>query len=79
MHKIIIQKECGCFKRSNLQNNQVIESKDEALTKAIEIKNKMNDEFCKKHEFDLVEFQNDFIINFAQQKVGNCCGGGHCS
>ncbi len=78
MHNIIVDKECGCFKRSNLENNLSISSKDEALTKAIEMKNQMNDEFCGKHDFDLVEHQNNFVITFAQQKVSGCCGGGHC-
>ncbi len=79
MHKIIVEKECGCFRRSDLENNIEFTSKDDALSKAIDMKNQMNEEFCGKHEFDLVEFQNNFVINFAQQKVSGCCGGGHCS
>ena len=79
MHKIIIENECGCFRRSDLVNNLEIASKDDALTQAIEMRNKMNEEFCKKHEFELVESQNNFVINFAQQKASGCCGGGHCS
>lgn len=79
MHKIIIENECGCFKRSDLVNNLEISQKDEALTKAIEIKNQMNEEFCGKHNFDLVEFNNNFIINFEQDKPSGCCGGGHCN
>lgn len=79
MHKIIIEKECGCFRRSDLVNNQEITSKDEALSTAISMKNQMNDEFCGKHDFDLVEDQNNFVITFAQPKSSGCCGGGHCS
>lgn len=80
MHKIIVEKECGCFKRSDLENNLEFASKDEALSKAIEMKNIMNgEEFCGKHEFDLVESANDFVIHFAEQKPSGCCGGGHCN
>ena len=78
MHNIIVDKECGCFKRSDLVNNLSIDSKDDALTKAIEMKNQMNDEFCGKHNFDLVEHKENFVITFAQQKLSGCCGGGHC-
>lgn len=78
MHNIIVDKECGCFKRSDLQNNLSIASKDDALIKAIEMKNQMNEEFCGKHDFDLVENQNNFVISFAQPKASGCCGGGHC-
>ena len=81
MHNIIIEKECGCFKRSDLVNNLSIPSKDDALTKAIEMKNQMNDEFCGKHGFELAEDSSNFIISFAGAKPqsSGCCGGGHCS
>lgn len=78
MHNIIVDKECGCFKRSDLENNLSISSKDDALTKAIEMKNQMNEDFCGKHGFDLVEDQQNFVISFAQAKESGCCGGGHC-
>jgi len=79
MHKVIVEKECGCFKRSGLQNNLEFESKDDALSKAIAMRNQMNLEFCKKHEFDLVEHGNSFIINFRQEAPSSCCGSGCCS
>jgi len=78
MHKIIVENQCGCFKRSDLESDINMSQKDEALTKAIEMKNQMNDEFCGKHNFDLVEHKENFVITFAQQKVSGCCGGGHC-
>lgn len=80
MHNIIIEKECGCVKRSDLINNLSIDSKDEALIKAIEMKNQMNEEFCGKHEFEVSESSNDFVISFASAKPqsSGCCGGGHC-
>jgi hypothetical protein len=77
--KIIVENECGCFRRSDLENNLEIASKDDALSKAIEMKNQMNEEFCGKHDFDLVEFQDNFVITFAQDKPSGCCGGGHCN
>ncbi|XPV68911.1 MAG: hypothetical protein ACNI25_16630 [Halarcobacter sp.] len=79
MFTIKVEKECGCFKKSTLDNNLQIESKDDALSKAIEMKNQMNDEFCGKHDFDLVEFNDNFVITFAQDKPSGCCGGGHCN
>lgn len=76
MHKIIIEKECGCFKRSDLQNNLEITSKDDALMKSIEMKEYMNSEFCGKHEFKVQEVGNDFVIAFAESESNGCCGGG---
>ena len=59
MYKIVVANQCGCFKNSNLQNNLTFESKDEALSKAIEMKNIMNHEFCKKHKFNEVSCSFD--------------------
>ena len=78
MHKIMIERECGCFKRSELQNDIVISGKDDALIKALSMTSFMNDEFCGKHEFQVIEKQNNFLISLKEepQKSSGCCGGG---
>ena len=62
MFKIIVEKECGCFKRSSFINNAQVASKDEALTKSLEMVQHMNDEFCGKHKFKVEEAGNAFLI-----------------
>ena len=42
MFKVIVEKECGCFKKSDMQNGITMDSKDGALLKAIEMKTHMN-------------------------------------
>ncbi|WP_419771240.1 MAG: hypothetical protein ACNI3C_05445 [Candidatus Marinarcus sp.] len=79
MHKILVAQECGCFKRSDLTNNVSLPSKDEALLKAVEMKDIMNEEFCGKHGFELIEENNNFVISFKQEAHSGCCGGGHCN
>ena len=79
MYKIIVSNQCACFKRSNLENNLKFQSKDDALLKAIEMKNTMNNDFCKKHEFDLQEMYNNFVISFYSDARDNWCGNGCCS
>ncbi|MCF6331137.1 MAG: hypothetical protein L3I99_06275 [Sulfurimonas sp.] len=76
MFKIIIEKECSCFKKSNMVNNEAIKSKDGALLKGIEMVNTMNDDFCAKHNFKLLEVENDFVITVNDSSEGGCCGGG---
>lgn len=79
MHKISVEKECGCFKRSDLENNIIIENKDDALVKALGMSNTMNEDFCGKHEFQVMENANNFIIRLKQEtqpKSSGCCGGG---
>lgn len=76
MFKITIEKECGCFKKSNLENNITVASKDEALMKSLEMKDVMNSEFCGKHEFKVQEVGSDFVIAMAESTSNGCCGGG---
>ncbi|QKJ24444.1 hypothetical protein [Poseidonibacter lekithochrous] len=79
MYKIVVANQCGCFKRSELQNNLTFTSKDDALIKALEMKDTMNNEFCKKHEFEVQEMYNNFVITFYTEARDNCCGNGCCS
>ena len=63
MFNVRIDKECGCFKRSDFQNNQSFENKDDALIEAMTIAKTMNDTFCKKHVFHVLEEENDMRIS----------------
>ncbi|MDX9901521.1 MAG: hypothetical protein RBT22_08540 [Aliarcobacter sp.] len=79
MYKIVVANQCACFKKSNLENNLTFESKDIALSKAIEMKNIMNNEFCKTHKFELQEMFNNLVISFYKEDVRpDCCGNGCC-
>lgn len=80
MYTINIDKECGCFRRSGLENNTNFETNDAALLQANSMVRHMNTNFCAKHEFVLTEQGNRFQISMqAPQSKASCCGGGHCS
>jgi hypothetical protein len=78
MHTIKVEHVCGCFKRSDLENNIQMENKDEALAKAMSMATTMNEDFCGKHDFQLIEDNNNFVISFKQEAPASsgCCGGG---
>lgn len=76
MFKIVVEKECGCFKRSSLQNNIAMDSKDDALLKTLAMRDEMNDDFCGKHEFKIQEVGNEFVIAMSDSTSNGCCGGG---
>lgn len=78
MFKIIVEKECSCFKKSNLENRVEFQSKDSALMEAMRMATQMNDEFCGKHEFQAVEDGDVMTIRSFSQEApsGGCCGGG---
>ena len=62
MFNVRIEKECGCFKRSGMPTVKAFDNKDDALSEAQEWSGEMNDTFCRKHKFNVVEEGNEFII-----------------
>ena len=66
MYKVIVEKQCGCFKRSGHEGEVSFASKDDALLHANERKNEMNDEWCKKHNFYVLEEGDHFIIKMGE-------------
>jgi hypothetical protein len=62
MFNVRIEKECGCFKRSGMPTVKAFDNKDDALSEAQEWSEEMNDTFCRKHRFNVVEEGNEFII-----------------
>ncbi|WP_457606357.1 hypothetical protein [Nitratifractor sp.] len=79
MFTVEIKKECGCFRKSGLENHRRFGNKDEALMEAQRMVGYMNEKFCKKHEFRVVENDLAFHITVDERSRSGCCGGGHCS
>ena len=82
MFTINIEKECGCFKKSDFKNNQSFASKDDALIEAKLMESHMNQKFCQNHIFYTEETGNNFTIRVEdkpKESTGGCCGGGHSS
>ncbi len=63
MFTIRVDKECGCFKRSEFENNIQFDSEEAAKNEAEAMVEDMNDTFCRKHEFSLEVSGNEFIIH----------------
>lgn len=81
MYTVNVEKECGCFKRSDFTNNMTFESKDDALVQALNMSKDMNQDFCQKHEFSVLESGDTIKISMENRSAASsgCCGGGHCS
>lgn len=62
MFNVKMEKECGCFKRSGMESIKTYENKDDAMLEAKEWAEEMNETFCQKHNFSIVEEGNDIII-----------------
>ncbi len=66
MYKVNVEKQCGCFKRSDMDAQKSFDSKDEALIEAHNMVKTMNDEFCQKHSFHVIENENTFVVMMKQ-------------
>lgn len=66
MYTVTMEKQCGCFKRSEFSPVQSFESKDDALIQAQEMASDMNETFCQKHNFKVTEAGQDFLVTMVQ-------------
>jgi hypothetical protein len=57
-----MEKQCGCFKKSDYEAVQTFTSKDEALVSASKMCDDMNENFCQKHNFKVTEEGDKLII-----------------
>ncbi|OHE08538.1 MAG: hypothetical protein A3J96_03250, partial [Sulfurimonas sp. RIFOXYC2_FULL_36_7] len=62
MFNVKMEKECGCFKRSGMESVKTFENKDDAMIEAAQWAEEMNQTFCQKHNFSIIEEGNDLII-----------------
>ena len=57
-----MEKQCGCFKKSDFKEEQTFASKEEALKDALAMCEDMNETFCQKHNFTVVENGDELMI-----------------
>jgi hypothetical protein len=69
-HHVVIEKLCSCAKKEGLSQIATYDAKDAALEAAQTQLAHMNGNFCGKHEFQLVEVDDNFVIGM----VGGGCG-----
>ena len=62
MFNVRMEKECGCFKRSGMESVKTFENKDDAMVEAKAWCEEMNETFCQKHNFSVLEEGNDLLI-----------------
>lgn len=62
MYKVKVQNACSCFLKSGMSETSDFETEEEAQKEAEKILQKMQDNFCKKHEFSMSEQFGDFTL-----------------
>lgn len=69
-HHVVIEKLCSCAKKEELSQITTYDAKGAAHEAAQTQLAYMNGNFCGKHEFQLVEVDDNFVIGM----VGGGCG-----
>lgn len=67
-HHVVIEKLCSCAKKEGMNQITSFKAKEEALNAAETQLAYMQGSFCGKHEFQLVEVNESYVIGM----VGGC-------
>ncbi|WP_345980462.1 hypothetical protein [Sulfurimonas sp. HSL3-2] len=67
-HYVIIEKLCSCAKREGLDQITIFDDKSKAKGAADKQLAHMQGSFCGKHEFDVTEVDDHFVIGM----LGGC-------
>ena len=62
MYTVQIEKECGCFKKSEYSNNVTFETQQDAYQYATTVAEFMNEEFCGTHNFTAHKGEGDYFL-----------------
>ena len=62
MYKVKVQNSCSCFLKSGMAEVLEFDTEQEAEKEAQNMLEKMQSNFCKKHNFSLIEQFGDFTI-----------------
>ena len=65
---VIVEKLCSCAKKQGMGQITSFESKEEALKAAESQLAHMQQSFCGKHDFDIVEVDESYVIGM----LGGC-------
>lgn len=66
MYTVQMEKECGCFKKSEYSNNVTFETQQDAYQYANIVAEFMNEEFCSTHTFSAHRAEgSNFLITVA--------------
>ena len=62
MYKVTVQNPCSCFIKRGFVDTQEFQTQEEAKAEAEYMLKEMQNTFCKKHKFQLIEQFGDYTI-----------------
>ena len=67
-HHVVIEKLCSCAKRQGMSQIETFDAKAKALDAAQLQLSHMQNSFCGKHDFDITEVDDHYVIGM----LGGC-------
>ena len=68
MYRVEVKNVCRCFLKSGFAENQGFATKEEAKAEAEQMFEHMQNNFCNKHEFSLIESFGNYTIFIRPRK-----------
>ena len=63
MYTIVVDEECSCFKKSDMENNMTFDNREDMLNKARVMECLMNQQFCMTHYFEAVDYGEKIVMH----------------
>lgn len=70
---VVLEKLCACAKRDAVEQIRSFETKEEAEEHSYEWADALNNNFCGKHGFDIVEVDDNFVISVEEGGFVEAC------
>ena len=79
MYNVYMERECGCFNKSEYQSEKSFENQQDAYNYANIVTEFMNEDFCQTHLFMAYKTEdNNFVIGVSNNPNSGSCSTGSC-
>lgn len=72
-HHVVLEKLCLCARKQKTEQIRTFDTKEEAEEHAYEWADALNNNFCGKHGFDIVEVDDNFVISVEEGGFVEAC------
>ncbi len=72
-YHVVLEKFCGCAQKNGVDRIRTFDSKSEAEEHAHEWADALNNNFCGRHGFDIVEVDDNFVISVEEGGFVEAC------
>ncbi len=72
-HHVVLEKLCSCAKKNGTEQIRTFDTKEEAEEHAYEWADALNNNFCGRHGFDIVEVDDNFVISVEEGGFVEAC------